>query len=280
MNGMYKMCDYLERIKAIYFMKTHPLIVCGKYVIDKPEYALKKPLFFAQNLFRLDHALSLTQPILWDDTDFPGVLGTCSPIWYKERMYLLTAKHSVRNQDVSNLSYLVDLKKRDCLLLDSLNSINLNDESELRTEDYAMILIKDENPLGIRKTWAFDIERNQIDYKSNIIDVFIRGAPCVINGIDYDMGKIRERCFITEGLESIDVDENYPGCFWIKMKTPLAEEFNNDANGVSGSVVYGMNERCEAGVLGIVIGYNIYTKSYLALSMAAILASLKGKCGL
>ena len=261
-------------------MKTHPLIVCGKYVIDNPKFALNNPLFFAQNLFRLDHALSLTQPILWDDADFPGVKGTCTPIWFKHRMYLLTAKHSVQNQDVSNLSYIVDFKKKDCLLLDSLNSINLDDVRKSRIDDYVMIRIKEEDSLEKRKYWAFDIEKNKINYKSNIVDVFIRGAPSSINGVDYDNEKIQERCFITEGFESIDSDESYAGCFWLKMKTPLAKEFNNNADGMSGSVVYGMNEKCETGILGIVIEYNIYTKKYLVLSIESILASLKGKYGL
>lgn len=265
-----------EKIKAICFMKTHALSVCGKYTIDNPKFALKNPLFYAQNLYRLDHALSLTQPMLWDNGDYPGILGTCSPIWYKQRMYLLTAKHSIQNSDVSNLSYLVDFERKECLLLDSFNSINLNKISKSRTDDFVMILVKDENSLGIRRDWAFDIENDKISYKSDIIDAFIRGAPSVINGVDYDNEKIQERCFITEGFESIDSDEGYPGCFWLKMKTPLPEEFNDDANGMSGSIVYGMNEKCEAGILGIVIGYNIYTKNYLVLSIESILASLKG----
>ena len=274
------MCNYLEKIRAIDFMKMHPLIVCGKYVIDNPKFALNNPLSFARNLFRLDHALSLTQPILWDDADSPGVKGTCTPIWFKHRMYLLTAKHSVQNQDVSNLSYIVDFKKKDCLLLDPLNSINLDDVRKSRIDDYVMIRVKEEDSLGEQKHWAFDIEKNKINYNYNIIDVFIRGAPSVINGVDYDKEIIREQCFITEGFESIESDEDYPGCFWLKMKTSLAKEFNNNADGLSGSIVYGMNDKCEVGILGIVIEYNIYTKNYLVLSIESILASLKGKYGL
>lgn len=168
-------------------MKTHPLLVFNTYRINNTCVDTDKSLTFAKEFYRMDRALSLAQAMIWDDKDYPGIHGTFAPVWYRQKMYMLTANHCVLKQELSNLSYIVDYSAKNSLIF---NQIDLsNDDSE--SEDYALIPVKDNGmSLAERASWAFDLERDCLSYhEPAIADVAFRGAPSKINGVDYDEKK-------------------------------------------------------------------------------------------
>lgn len=248
----------------------------------KRKEIFQKGLFFKlfDSVCRIEAAMNFARGGIWDmnDTEWPFHLaGTISPIKYDGKLYLITAKHVAENMGLKHDQVMYYLPPDKFLSYDNvLNGLTDGNLIDNPCDDFILLKIKEDD---VYKKFEKALNESVLDLNSavsfdnQLLDVYIRGCPCPMNfdgtRIDFDKQKISQQCFVTNGFLNIRESEK-PGCYYVKMKTPTVEEFGGNPRGMSGSVVYGVNERCDFGILGILISYNTLTKEYLVLSSQAI----------
>lgn len=252
---------------------------------EKRKELIKNRKFF--DLFcsvsRIEKALSLTRGGIWelDTEEWPFQLaGTFAPVRFESSLYLITAKHVAQNMRLQHnqaMYYLSDGRffSYDFVINETFN----NQLDEDYFDDFVLLKVSRdgccvdfENENGL---FVFNID-NEVSFKDCLLDVYIRGCPSPVEFsgtmIDAEKQKISQQCFMTNGYLNIREEQ---GCFYLKMKNPTSEEFANDPQGMSGTVVYGVNDQCLAGILGIIIGFNKITMEYQVLPAKAICEKAK-----
>lgn len=249
---------------------------------EKRTEIFKKGLFFKlyDSVCQIETAMNFARGGIWDlnDSEWPFHLaGTIAPIKYDGKLYLITAKHVAENMGLRHDQVMYYLPPDKFLSYDKVVNGQLNENLKGDPCDDFILLKITENDVykkfeRILNESVLDLNSN-VSFENQLLDVYIRGCPCLMNfegtKIDFDKQKISQQCFVTNGFLNIRESE-WPGCYYVKMKTPTVEDFDDDPRGMSGSVVYGVNERCDAGILGILIGYKPGTTEYLVLSAEAI----------
>lgn len=249
---------------------------------EKRKEIFQKRLFLKlfDSVCRIETAMNFARGGIWDmnDADWPFQLaGTIAPIKYDGKLYLITAKHVAENMGLKHNQVMYYLPLDKFLSYDKVvNGLANGNLKDNPCDDFVLLKITEDD---VYKEFEKELNESVLDLNSNVsfknqlLDVYIRGCPCPMNfegtKIDFEKQKISQQCFVTNGFLNIKESE-WPGCYYVKMKTPTVEDFGGDPRGMSGSVVYGVNERCDAGILGILISYNTLTKEYLVLSSLAI----------
>lgn len=249
---------------------------------EKRKEIFQKNLFFKlfDSVCQIETALNFARGGIWDldDTEWPFQLaGTISPIKWNNDLYLITAKHVAQNMGLNHNQVMYYLPPDKYLSYDKTLNGDKNDNlKEDPCDDFVMLKIKEDD---VYKEFEYVLKNSFMELNSNIsfedslLDIYIRGCPNPMNfdgtKIDFDKQKISQQCFVTNGFLNVRESE-CSGCYYVKMKTPTVETFGGDPQGMSGSLVYGVNEKCNAGVLGLLIGYNTLSMEYLVLSSEMI----------
>lgn len=243
-----------------------------------------------ESVLKIENALNLTKGLIWDISsdneqflkEFPECRsflegrdyqlgGSCAPVIFRGKKYLISAKHVAQNLSLSFDKSMYCFPSGDALSYTKI--INWNDENKEDEDFVLMEIAHDACVEELDCSAIFDLESN-LEINGNILDMYFRGCPCNFKGTEIENFVIRQQCFRTNGLEKIRKDCESE-CYWVKMKTPTDSRFGDDPRGMSGSPVYGINNLCEAGLIGIVIGFNKITKEYQILPAKVICEKCK-----
>lgn len=254
---------------------------------EKRKEIFQKHLFFKlfDSVCEIETAMNFARGGIWDldNADCPFQLaGTIAPIKCDGKMYLITAKHVAENMGLKHNQVMYYLPPDRFLSYDKVINGQLNGNlKDDPCDDFVMLKITEDD---VYKEFEQMLNESVLDLNSvvsfddGLLDVYIRGCPCPMDfegtKIDIDKQKISQQCFVTNGFSTIRESE-WPGCYYVKMKTPTVEAFGGNPQGMSGSVVYGINEKCEAGVLGIIIGFRKLTGEYQVLPSKVIYEKCK-----
>lgn len=250
---------------------------------EKRKEIFQKSLFFKlfDSVCEIETAMKFARGGIWDldDSEWPFQLaGTISPIKWNNDLYLITAKHVAQNMRLSHSQVMYYLPPDKYLSYDKILNSSENDNlMENPCDDFVMLKIKEDD---VYKEFEHKLKSSVMElnlnssFEDSLLDIYIRGCPNPMSfegtKIDFDKQKISQQCFVTNGFLNVRESE-WSGCYYVKMKNPTVEAFGGNPQGMSGSLVYGVNEKCSAGILGLLISYNTTTTEYLVLSSKMIL---------
>lgn len=246
---------------------------------SKKEQIIRNGLFlqFYNSVSNIEKALMLTKGVIWEtgDSVFPYQLaGTIAPICFQDDFYLLTAKHVAVNIGIHPSNSMYCFQTKDALSYDEILNWTGDGKISEKRNDFLLLKVKKDAVFDLlAKEDVFSLSSNVVNL-DQIIDVYIRGCPCPINfkgtEIDFELNKISQQCFRTNGFLNIKRADEYDGCYWLKMKNPVTKDFSNDPQGMSGSIVYYIDDAANADILGMIIEYNRFTQEYLLISSQSI----------
>jgi len=230
--------------------------------------------------------LSATKPLLYETgvDDWPyAFAGTCFPLRYGNRLYILSAKHCFTNHSVrpEDMLYPTPLDQRTFFAFDTkIEGCVPTATSDLHSDFLAMrVASSKHNDDELRLQTAMDVSDggNVIKPTSQaLMDVWLRGYPfdCPAHEIDYDGESIRSQAYTTNG-GGVDVkDSQYDHCYWLRLKTPIGSDMS--PCGMSGSPVYGIRRKDAGSVfLGLLTCFEPESKRYLFIGAEVIVGLLR-----
>jgi hypothetical protein len=223
--------------------------------------------------------LKLTKPILYETNieKYPyAYAGTCFPIKWKNILYIITAKHCIKNHKISeeDILYPNPNDSRDFLAFNEKYFIEITSKDReiddvvilkvAATEDFSKDDIINFDVIDISKENNITILRNEL-----VEDLFLRGYPFELDSheILYDEDIIRQRAYTTNGFKKIKRSNLYEHCYNISFIEPIPEGIS--PNGMSGSPIFALkNNRLV--FCGMVTKFNEITKDYLIIGAEVI----------
>ncbi|WP_339843211.1 hypothetical protein [uncultured Halopseudomonas sp.] len=223
--------------------------------------------------------LMSTQPVMYETgyEDWPyAYAGSCFPVKWRDKLYIVSAFHCFENFDVKPESTLYPIPGSNteffgfCRTLRAKN----NKSDDLKHFDHVALEVcsKTHSIEQISAVNAVDLsnESSVLSLGSNKIrEVWLRGylRDCPDHQIDYEKAKITQQAYVTNGL--VSTRESLSGnCSILKVKIPTPEKYSPD--GMSGSAVYSEDIFGNILLSGMVIEFNIYTEEYIVIDSTLI----------
>lgn len=228
--------------------------------------------------------LKSTQPLLYETgfDEWPyGYAGSCFPVRWKERLYIVSAHHCYENHQVApeNTLYSTPPNQRNFFGLCKTLRGKVQGASDQKHYDQIALEISSEihDKAELNSVLALDLSMpgNLISLSdSSLRDVWLRGFVFdnPSHEICYENNKIRQQAYVTNGIVS-SRKSVFHHCHMVKVKTPVPVGFS--PRGMSGSAVYGVGQDGEVRFGGTLIEFNEYTKEYMVID-SAVLAEMLG----
>ena len=228
--------------------------------------------------------LKSTQPLLYETgfDEWPyAYAGSCFPVRWGGRLYIVSAYHCYENHQVApeNTLYSIPSDSRSFFGFCSTLRGKVPGATDQKHYDQialeASCEIHDKTALGSVNALDLSIPKNSISLSdSSLSDVWLRGFVFdnPAHEVCYENSKIRQQAYVTNGIVS-SRKSNFDHCHMVKVKAPVPKGFS--PRGMSGSAVYGVDRDGNVRFGGTVIELNEYTNEYMVID-AAVLSGVLG----
>jgi len=223
--------------------------------------------------------LESTKPVLYETgyDEWPySFAGSCFPIRWENKLYIVSAFHCYENHQVKpeDTLYKIPIDQENFFGFCNTLRAKINGAKDLKHYDQILLEVSSviHTADEINSVESLDLS-NPVSIISladnNVKDVWLRGylSENPLHKISYEDKKITEQAYVTNGIVSAK-NSNFDYCHMLKVKTPTPEGFSPD--GMSGSPVYAEDEQGEIRLAGVVIEFNIYTEEFLVIDALVI----------
>jgi len=228
--------------------------------------------------------LKSTQPLLYETgfDEWPyAYAGSCFPVRWDGRLYIVSAYHCYENHQIAPESTLYSIPSDPRRFFGFCNTLRgkVQGASDQKHLDQIALEVSCEihDKAALDSVDALDLsmQENAISLSdSSLSDVWLRGFVFdnPTHEVCFENKKIRQQAYVTNGIVS-SRKSTFDHCHMVKVKAPIPEGFS--PRGMSGSAVYGMDRNGNVRFSGTVIEFNEYTNEYMVID-ASILSGVLG----
>lgn len=230
--------------------------------------------------------LDSTKPILYETgyDEWPyAYAGSCFPVRWKNKLYIVSAFHCYENHQVGPEATLYPIPTKSdhffgfCCKLRA----KVNEAKDLKHYDQILLQVSPDihSTEELDSVNAFDLSNTQmlISLSSqDISDVWLRGFifDNPDHAVDYDASKIKQQAYVTNGFVS-SRKSIFDYCHMLKVKTPVPSGMSS--NGMSGSAVYAVDNKGNVRFAGTVIEHNSFTDEFLVIDSMVLSELLRAE---
>jgi hypothetical protein len=236
----------------------------------------------------IDDLLASTEPILYEtfcDEYIYAYSGTCYPVKYSGRLFIVSANHCFENSGISPEQTLYPIPTgrgpQRFFGIDAKYRAKAPEAKDVKHQDQIVLEVaKSHRPEEIIGVSALDLSlpgNALTPTGKSIKDIFVRGFPFEApqHAIDYDQQIIRKQAYLTNGLVTA-TKSSFDFCYFIKLIQPIPDGMS--PNGMSGTPVYGVTNQGMPVYCGTIIEYNKFDGEYLIISPEILVNTLKKIC--
>jgi hypothetical protein len=223
--------------------------------------------------------LDSTKPILYETgyDEWPyAYAGSCFPVRWKNKLYIVSAFHCFENHQVDPEAtlYPIPIKSDHFFGYCCKLRARVNEAKDLKHYDLILLQVSPNvhSNEEIDSVNAFDLSNTEmlISLSSQeVMDVWLRGflLENPDHAVDYETCKIKQQAYVTNGFVS-SRKSLFDYCHMLKVKKPIPDGMS--PNGMSGSAVYVVDKNGGVKFAGTVIEHNSFTDEFLVIDSTVL----------